>query len=312
MDESEDNAFLKPLEGSGSETESSLTMLTAAASNDVKSYINLGLLRDMSDTLTVSDPTKIKVDGDVTSSKIIQEHIYYNCFTRLLLQAGTDLLREITDTALKKKGQTLFQFLNSVRPALLNDRHLTKGEKDTLYPENPQVASINDFDITLLSYLLSHYLYQFIDTNEIKGVYEIRDLRNKHVHRIESKMDVATFTREWNQLATVIKDTGKGLPFDVQQRLRYTVASIENEQLIVDDIGNIDKGLLSDVQQSFKKHHDAIDEHLKTIDHNTVKETEKIIIQESEVAIADAHPDGSHLISQRLLFVFEKRCESHV
>jgi hypothetical protein len=72
MEEGKD--YLKPLDNScNSETDTSLTLLTATVATDVAADINLGSLSDMADTLNATDvhtvtedstDHQIKVDGN--------------------------------------------------------------------------------------------------------------------------------------------------------------------------------------------------------------------------------------------------------
>ncbi|XP_045189094.2 high mobility group protein 20A-like [Mercenaria mercenaria] len=69
MEEGKD--FLKPLDNScSSETDTSLTMLTAAVTTDVAADINLGSLGDMSDTLNTSEDHTVSEDNTDQQIKV--------------------------------------------------------------------------------------------------------------------------------------------------------------------------------------------------------------------------------------------------
>lgn len=244
--------------------------------------------------------------GEEIANMIKKEHEYYIRFILLLLEAGIDLLREILEKALQKKGETLDQFLKSAEPALRNDRCLTQIQKDTLYPQNPQISSIKDFDITLLSHLLIKNLKAYIDNNEKQGVKDIRDLRNNyHAHAAEGKMNEATFRGEWNQLATIIRYTGNGLSPDVQKRHRDMIANIEKDQLditaVAEQIKKLDQSIvffqniqtcLNGINKVQEEIVGAV-EIVKTIAQNTDSTVKQIkeSVQKSEVEMAGTHKD---------------------
>ena len=88
MEEGKD--FLKPLDNScNSETDTSLTLLTAAVATDVGTDINLGSLSDMADTLNATDvhtvtedsaDQQIKVDGNTCNSVLEKIRLVYTEF----------------------------------------------------------------------------------------------------------------------------------------------------------------------------------------------------------------------------------------
>lgn len=150
---------------------------------------------------------------------ITVEHEYFIRFILLLLQVGTDLLREIINKALQKRQETLHQFLHSSQHAILNDRKLTRIQKDTLYPTNMQCASIEDFDITLLSHLINNYLNKDIVQLEMDATNDIQQLRNEYqAHTTKAKMDTKTYTKEWKKLVRNIINVDTGMPSEVCKR----------------------------------------------------------------------------------------------
>lgn len=214
---------------------------------------------------------------------ITPEHEYYIRFILLLLQGGTGVLRDIFNKALQQKNKTLHQFLSAVKPAIKTSRKLTQVQKDTLCPLPPLCVSIENFDITLLSFLIINYLLTCINHQEAQAVEDIRDLRNEYnAHAKEATMDRQTFTREWNRLVTNITTIGIGMSPEVQKQHRDIIQSIEKDQLDVtsalEEIKKLDQSrvFFENIQHTQERLVVAVDSVL-------------IAAQNTAVAVADVH-----------------------
>ncbi|XP_053374554.1 uncharacterized protein LOC123562047 [Mercenaria mercenaria] len=145
----------------------------------------------------------------------------------LLMNGGTFLLRTLIYKLISESGKSLDDLLLQSR--YLFDMELKKNRKqfDLLFPGSSQKADIEQWDISLLTFVLLNVFKGFFDCSEIISIKVIRDHRNKILaHNANSEMTLKDFMSAWNQVSCALTHLSVTVTPKDQKELKCIESSI--------------------------------------------------------------------------------------
>lgn len=221
----------------------------------------------------------------------------------LLTDVGKDLLLLVFKNNLKHKS--LREFLADKRQTISN--HLDNEwihfyQFELLYPAPPNSANEAEWDITLVCYLIRHFIY-IVDEEQQKHIENIRRLRNQLYHNAEMKLNEKRYKILRQSVSFTLTKFAKSLMGESQQSdIQKKIDSIEKEA-VVDVVAmrqlmqswkDMDislSGEMREVKESVNKNQESLEviaDNQKAMT-KTVKETQKSVelIEQRQTELLD-------------------------
>ncbi|XP_053390125.1 uncharacterized protein LOC128553042 isoform X2 [Mercenaria mercenaria] len=160
----------------------------------------------------------------------------------LLMNGGTFLLRTLIYKLTSESGKSLDDLLLQNRDSL--DDKLKKNRKqfDLLFPGSSQNADIEQWDISLLTFVLLNVFKGLFDSQEIAAIKVIRDHRNKILaHNAKSEITLKDFMSAWIQVSSALTNLSTTVTPEDQKELKQIESTIFKDPFQKELVGQLNE-----------------------------------------------------------------------